>query len=82
MLRIGMLLLFFLTTLSFAQDDGVVYEPDARPVVEDPEDEGSIDLDELEDIDITDDHTEDDEDIFVPTDEISYQQSVPFPTDI
>ena len=38
-------------------------------------------LDDL-DLDRNQDHTEEDEDVFKPTDAVSYQQSVPFPVDI
>lgn len=39
---------------------------------------------ELEDLDLDnqEDHTEEDEDVFKPTDAVSYQQSVQFPVDI
>lgn len=39
---------------------------------------------EFEDLDLgnQDDHTEEDEDIFKPTDAVSFEQSVPFPVDI
>lgn len=35
-----------------------------------------------EELSSQDDHTEDDEDVFKPTDVVSYSQSVPFPVDI
>jgi len=82
MKRIGILAVLLLTISVFAAEDDVVFEPDSRPAVEEEEEQGGIDLDTLEDIDINSDHTQDDEDIFVPTEEVSFQQSVPFPTDI
>lgn len=40
--------------------------------------------DELDDfiLDTNQDFTEDDEDVFIPSDKVSFEQSVPFPTDI
>ncbi len=35
-----------------------------------------------EELSSQDDHTEDDDDVFRPTDVVSYAQSVPFPVDI
>jgi len=39
---------------------------------------------EFEDLDLgnQDDHTEEDDDVFKPTDAVSFEQSVPFPVDI
>jgi hypothetical protein len=52
-------------------------EPDADPF------EG-LTAEEFEDLDIDgqEDHTEEDDDVFKPTDAVSYQQSVQFPVDI
>jgi hypothetical protein len=59
-----------------------------------PEDESATDADteavetisaaEFEDLDIDsqEDHTEEDEDVFKPTDVVSFTQPVPFPVDI
>ena len=82
MKRMAILTVLLLTMSVFAAEEEVVYEPDARPVVSEEEEEGGVDLDTLEDIDINTDHTQEDEDVFIPTEEVSYQQSVPFPTDI
>jgi biopolymer transport protein ExbD len=82
MIRLSVLLVFFLAHLAFAQEDGVVSSPDTQTAAEETDEDESIDFEELEDFDINADHTEEDEDVFVPTDEVSYQQSVPFPTDI
>ena len=88
MIRSIMILLLFLTATVLAQDE--VSEEGAASEVSESEnqsaDDGSDEAldDELEDdiLSGNQDHTEDDEDIFVPTEEISFQQSIPFPTDI
>lgn len=82
MKRLSILTVMLLTLSVFAAEEEVVFEPDARPVVSEEEEQGGVDIDTLEEIDINTDHTEEDEDVFIPTDEVSYQQSVPFPTDI
>lgn len=80
MIRSIMILLLFLTATVLAQDE--VSEDDAA--TETSESERDSGDDEFEDdiLSGNQDHTEDDEDIFVPTEEISFQQSIPFPTDI
>lgn len=85
MIRSIFILLLFLTAAVLAQDGPS--EDEAAPEtssesVDEGQDEGLDD--ELEDdiLSGNQDHTEDDEDIFVPTEEISFQQSIPFPTDI
>jgi hypothetical protein len=59
-----------------------------------PEDEAATETDseivegisdeEFEDLDLgnQEDHTEEDDDVFKPTDAVSFEQSVPFPVDI
>ena len=77
MIRPVLLLSFFLMGVVLAQDEAVEDESTTEPVSESTDDaEDDVVLDGSED------HSADDEDIFVPTDEVSYQQSVPFPTDI
>ena len=64
-------------------------ETEVEPEVE-PEPEPEADpfegltAEEFEDLDIDgqEDHTEEDDDVFKPTDAVSYQQSVQFPVDI
>jgi len=48
------------------------------------ETEESLSAEELADLDLDsqEDHTEEDEDVFKPTDVVSFQQSVNFPVDI
>ena len=69
-------LLFILTTAVWAQDDASEAEPAAESATESVEDVDDPVLDNQAD------HTEDDEDVFKPTDVVSYEQSVPFPVDI
>ncbi len=77
MLRIFLLVFIFVSGAALAQDDSD--ETEATPPT-DVEEE----VDEYEDLDLDDneDHTEEDDDVFKPTDVVSYQQSVPFPVDI
>ena len=69
--------------VGLAQDSS---DEDEAPVAADPAEEESTDDDALleDDFELDDntDHTEDDEDVFEASVEVSYQQSVPFPTDI
>ena len=82
MIRVSLFLSLFLVMSVVADEEDVVYQPDARPVIDDEEEEDGIEIDELDELDINTDHTDEDDDIFVPTDTVSYQQSIPFPTDI
>jgi hypothetical protein len=97
MVRLILLAILGIATAVWAQDsvdEGAVVtetaaevEDEAAAEVEDePESdpfEGLTD-EEFEDLDIDaqQDHTEDDDDVFKPTDAVSYQQSVQFPVDI
>lgn len=73
-------LLLLLALPVSAQDEASEDEPVTDPASETAEDEIDEVLDDI--LGGNQDHTEEDEDIFVPTEEISYQQSIPFPTDI
>jgi hypothetical protein len=72
-----------------AAETEVEPEPEPEPELE-PEPEPEADpfegltAEEVEDLDIDgqEDHTEEDDDVFKPTDAVSYQQSVQFPVDI
>lgn len=87
--RLILLVILGIATVVWAQDPAdedaaeteTAAEAEAEPEV-DPF-EGLTD-EEFEDLDIDgqDDHTEEDEDVFKPTDAVSYQQSVQFPVDI
>ena len=71
MIRPVFLLSFFLMGVVLAQDEAVEDESTTEAVSESTDDaEDDVVLDGSED------HSADDEDIFVPTDEVSYQQSV------
>ncbi len=81
MKRFTLLVALGLTAAVWAQDadeeEAVVAESETDTV------EGLTE-EELEEIDSNDstDYTEEDEDVFKPTDVVSYQQSVNFPVDI
>jgi hypothetical protein len=78
--RYMLIILFAIVTTVWAQDDATD-EDAAEPV---PEAADEVEEDEFYDfeLDEIEDHTEEDDDIFRPTDVISVQQSVPFPVDI
>ncbi len=73
-----LLLLVSLSVLAQDQDAEDV-DGDVSETAESADESSGIELDDLE---INTDHTEEDDEVFIPTDEVSYQQSVPFPTDI
>ena len=77
MIRPIFILSFFLMGTVLAQDEATEEESTTAPVSE-PEDNAEDDVV----FDGSEDHSANDEDVFVPTEEVSYQQSVPFPTDI
>lgn len=81
MIRPTILLALFLTVAVLAQDEAVDDESTVE-TAEDAADEGTEADDDFDVLGRSEDHTEDDEDVFIPSDEVSYQQSVPFPTDI
>jgi len=76
-----MLVILSTAAAAWAQDpvpeDEVASEPETEAL------EG-LSEEELDDLDLDDqeDHTEEDEDVFKPTDVVSFQQSVNFPVDI
>ena len=79
MYRLILLAIFATATAVWAQDPA----PEDESVSE-PETVEGLTKEELEDLDLDDqeDHTEEDEDVFKPTDVVSFQQSVNFPVDI
>lgn len=81
MIRLSIFLSLLLAMSVLAEEEDVVYEPDALPGSDTIEEEADGDI-ELDELDINTDHTDEDEDIFIPSEEVSYQQSIPFPTDI
>ena len=81
--RIILLAMFAMVTAVSAQD---VAEEEETATVEETEAEiiERLSEEELDDlgVDSQEDHTEEDEDVFKPTDAVSYSQSVQFPVDI
>ena len=79
MYRLILLAIFATATAVWAQDPA----PEDEAVSE-PETVEGLTEEELEDLGLDDqeDHTEEDEDVFKPTDVVSFQQSVNFPVDI
>jgi len=79
MYRLILLVIFATATAVWAQDpaaeDESVSEPETATI-------DGLTEEELADLDDQDDHTDDDEDVFKPTDVVSFQQSVNFPVDI
>ena len=80
MLRLLPVLIFAIGSAAWAQDDAT----DDAATETTPESVDELSEEELDDLDLdrNEDHTEEDEDVFRPTDVVSYQQSVPFPVDI
>lgn len=81
MYRLILLVLLATATAIWAQEPTSDDESVTEPEVEALEGLSEEELDDL-DLDSQEDHTEEDEDVFKPTDVVSYQQSVPFPVDI
>jgi len=81
MYRLIFLAVFAMATTVWAQDpppaDESATETETQPVA-------GLSEEELEDLELDSqvDHTEDDEDVFKPTDVVSFTQPVPFPVDI
>jgi hypothetical protein len=84
MARLILLAVFTVATAVWAQDPADDETKAAEPVETEANPLAGLSEEELEDLDIDsqEDHTEDDEDVFKPTDAVSYQQSVQFPVDI
>lgn len=81
MFRLILITLFVVATAVWAQDDTTDDEAVTESVPQSVEEMSDEELDDL-DLDRNEDHTEEDEDVFKPSDVVSYQQSVPFPVDI
>ena len=81
MYRLIMLAILVTATAVWAQDVPSEDESATEPEAEAVEGVSEEDLEDL-DIDGQADHTEDDEDVFKPTDVVSFEQSVAFPVDI
>ena len=78
--RYMLIILFAIATTVWAQDDATD-EDAVEPVPEAADEVEEVEFYDFE-LDEIEDHTEEDDDIFRPTDVISVQQSVPFPVDI
>ena len=75
-----------------AQDDAAVAKPAAEPIsaaeevddatLEKPEAESIAEAEEVDDADLDEQTYEDDDDGFVPTEEIPADEAIPFPTNI
>jgi hypothetical protein len=81
MYRLILLVLFATATAVWAQDQSADDEAAPEPAAETDSGLGEEELDDLG-LDEVGDHTEEDEDVFRPSDVVSFQQSVPFPVDI
>jgi hypothetical protein len=81
MYRLIMLMVVILATAVWAQDPAADEDPVTTPP---PEEVEGLTEKELEDLNIDgqEDHTEEDEDVFKPTDAVSYSQQIRFPVDI
>jgi hypothetical protein len=81
MYRLILLAVFATATAVWAQDTAP--EDEAVSETETEVSEG-LSAEELADLDLDgqEDHTEEDDDVFKPTDVVSFQQSVNFPVDI
>jgi len=81
MYRLILIAIFATATAVWAQDPAAEDESVSEPETEAVE---GLTADELADLDLDrqQDHTEEDEDVFKPTDVVSFQQSVNFPVDI
>lgn len=76
----SMLLAFSATAQDEATDDGA--GPDSADAEQVDDEAGLEDDEELEDSDLDDQSYEEDDDDFVPTEEIRADEPIPFPTDI
>jgi hypothetical protein len=81
MYRLILLVIVAMATAVWAQDSA----PEDEAVTEiESETVEAISDEEFDNLDLgnQDDHTEEDDDVFKPTDVVSFGQSVPFPVDI
>ena len=83
--RIVLLAMLFLAAPSWAQEEGAA--EDAAETTDTQAQPSSAPADEVTDEEIEalldgEDYLEDDEDDFLPSIEVRYEQSIPFPTDI
>ena len=81
MYRLILLIVFVAATTVWAQDPAPADESATETEVETVEGLSGEEFEDL-DIDCQEDHTEEDEGVFKPTDVVSFTQPVPFPVDI
>jgi hypothetical protein len=81
MYRLILLAILIAATAVWAQDPSSDDAAVEETVAESADDAATEEPDDLE-LDGQTDHTDEDDDVFKPTDAVSYQQSVPFPVDI
>jgi hypothetical protein len=81
MYRLILLAILIAATAVWAQDPSSDDAAVEETVAESPDDAATEEPDDFE-LDSQSDHTDEDDDVFKPTDAVSYQQSVPFPVDI
>jgi hypothetical protein len=81
MYRLILLAIFATATVAWAQEPQPEDESASEPESETVEGLSEEELADLE-LDSQEDHTDEDEDVFKPTDVVSFQQSVNFPVDI
>ena len=81
MYRLILLAIFVTATAVWAQEAPPADESATESETETVEGLSEEELDDLE-LDRQEDHTEEDEDVFKPTDVVSFTQPVPFPVDI
>jgi hypothetical protein len=81
MYRLILLAVFVVATSVWAQDPTPADESATESETKTVEGLSEKDFEDL-DIDSQEDHTEEDEDVFKPTDVVSFTQPVPFPVDI
>jgi len=81
MYRLILLAVFVVATSVWAQDPTPADESATESETETVEGLSEEDFEDLG-IDSQEDHTEEDEDVFKPTDVVSFTQPVPFPVDI
>ena len=81
MYRLTLLIIAMMATAVWAQES--TPEDEAATEIDSETVEGISD-EEFENLDLgnREDHTEEDDDVFKPTDAVSFDQSVPFPVDI
>ncbi len=81
MYRLILLVVFVTATTVWAQDPAPADKSATESEAETVEGLSEEEFEDLE-IDSQEDHTEEDEDVFKPTDVVSFTQPVPFPVDI